>query len=87
MGLTKTSAKGQVVIPAAIREKFGIRPGSVVDIREVDGRIVLEPVPDDPIRAAYGMLRGGPSLLEALLKERAAEREREDRDEQQLRAR
>ena len=78
MALTKTSAKGQVVIPAPIREKYGIRPGGMVDIRDSEGRIVITPVPDDPIEAAHGMLKGGPRLTDALLRERAEEREREE---------
>jgi hypothetical protein len=32
----------------------------------------------DPIKEGYGMLKGEPSLTQALLKERAAERKREE---------
>jgi len=32
----------------------------------------------DPIKQGYGMLKGGTSLTRALLKERAAERKREE---------
>ena len=84
MPLAKMSAKGQVVIPAALREKCGIKPGGVVDIREVDGKIVVFPVPDDPIAAAHGMLKTGGSLLRALLEEHEEECRR---DEERWRAR
>ncbi len=37
-------------------------------------------VPDDPIAYGYGLLKGGPSLTEELLKERQEDLEREERD-------
>jgi AbrB family looped-hinge helix DNA binding protein len=69
--VVKTSAKGQVVIPAELRERIGLRPGGKVLVTLADNRkVVIEPVPDDPIEAACGMLRGGSSLTRTLLKER-----------------
>jgi AbrB family looped-hinge helix DNA binding protein len=38
-------AAGRVVIPKDLREKFGIRRGRALEIRERDGRIEIEPVP------------------------------------------
>jgi AbrB family looped-hinge helix DNA binding protein len=35
---------GRVVIPKEIRESLGLRGGRVVEIRERDGRIEIEPV-------------------------------------------
>ena len=78
MALARTSAKEQVVIPAPLRERYGIKPGGMVDIREVEGKIVILPVPDDPIRAARGMLKTGGSLLRALLDEHEEERRRDE---------
>jgi AbrB family looped-hinge helix DNA binding protein len=40
---TKLSTKGQVVLPAQIRRKLGLRPGDAMDTQVVDGRIVLTP--------------------------------------------
>ena len=37
------SSKGQMVIPAAIREELGIEPGTRVAVRLVGMRVVLEP--------------------------------------------
>ena len=79
--LVKMSAKGQVVIPSKIRKEAGLEPGrEVVVSLGLDGRVRLMPVPDDPIGAACGMLAGGPSLLEAHLREKKEEREREERE-------
>jgi AbrB family looped-hinge helix DNA binding protein len=36
---------GRIVIPKALRERLGLEPGRIVDIRERDGRIEIEPAP------------------------------------------
>ena len=75
------SKKGWIVIPKEIRERHGLGPGTEIDIVDFGGQIVLVPVPEgDPIERGYGMLKGGPSLTEALLRDRAEELEREERD-------
>jgi AbrB family looped-hinge helix DNA binding protein len=38
---TKLSVKGQIVIPAELRAKYGISHGDVVDVRDGDGKIVV----------------------------------------------
>lgn len=40
----KLSAKGQVVIPQAIRKAMGLQPGTTFNIRRQGNAIVLEPV-------------------------------------------
>ena len=35
------NTKGQIVIPKAIRDRFGIYPGQEVEFREDHGRIIL----------------------------------------------
>ncbi len=80
MPVVKISAKGQVVIPAELRRKIGLEPGDRVLVALAgEKRLTIEPVPDDPIEATCGMLRGGPSLTKALLKERRADRVREEK--------
>ncbi len=79
MPVVKTSAKGQVVIPVELRERIGLRPGAKVLVTLAGERkVAIEPVPDDPIEAACGMLQGGPSLTDALLKERREDYAREE---------
>ncbi|MBI4277757.1 MAG: AbrB/MazE/SpoVT family DNA-binding domain-containing protein [Armatimonadetes bacterium] len=71
MAVVKTSAKGQVVIPADLREQIGLKPGARVLVTLAgQGKVTIEPIPDDPVEAACGMLQGGPSLTRALVKER-----------------
>ena len=71
------SAKGWVVIPAELRKKYGIKPGSRLRFVDYGGALELIPVPDDPIEAAAGMLKGGKSLSEALIAEHRRELDNE----------
>jgi AbrB family looped-hinge helix DNA binding protein len=70
MATVKTLAKGQVVIPAGLRKKFGIEPGTEMQIMEYGGIIYLIPPVDDPVRAACGALPAKPSLGGRLLLDR-----------------
>jgi len=79
MPVATISKRGAIVIPAEYRRTYGLKPGDKVSIVDYGGHLTVAPVPRDPIRHARGLLAGGPSLTEALLKERAEERRREDR--------
>ena len=73
MGTVKTLSKGQIVIPAELRKKYHIEPGTEMQIMEYGGIIYLIPPVKNPIRAACGLLPSKPSLSEKLLKERKGE--------------
>jgi AbrB family looped-hinge helix DNA binding protein len=79
MSVVRTLAKGQVVIPKALRQSLGITPGTRLHVRVEGGALILVPLPDDPIRALRGIARGGPSLTRALLDDRKEDREREEK--------
>ena len=70
MEKVKVLGKGQLVIPAALRKKYGIRPGSELQILEHDRVIVLLPPAKDPVGDALGCLPDRPSLSRELLEER-----------------
>ena len=79
MPAVKVSAKGWIVIPAEIRKRYGIKPGDEVHIVDYGGTLGIVPKLEDPVEDAYGALAGkGPSLTEALLRERKRELEREE---------
>lgn len=79
MPVVLTSAKGQVIIPVAVRKAIGLRPGTKVQVTLGEqGTVILRPLPADPIEAACGFLKGGPSLTTALAKARQEERSREE---------
>ena len=67
MGTVKILSKGQIVIPAELRKKFGIEPGTEMQIMEYGGIIYLIPPVGDPVRAACGALPAEPSLGDRLL--------------------
>jgi len=73
MATVKTLSKGQIVIPAAIRKRYRIEPGTRIQIMEYGGIIYLVPPVEDPIRAACGLLPSKPSLSRKLLRERKKE--------------
>ena len=74
------SSKGWVVIPAALRRRYGLKPGAMIEFREEDEMSVLVPVVADPVEATFGILAGRISLPEALIEGRAKELKREETD-------
>jgi AbrB family looped-hinge helix DNA binding protein len=68
------TTKGQLVIPARLRRRFGIKKGTRVTFAEDAGRIIVQPVTREFIRGLRGSLPGEPSALAALLEGRKRER-------------
>jgi len=79
MPIVKTSSKGQIVIPAEIRKRLGIKPGQKVNLTIVDDKAVIKPLPQDAIKALRGILKGKPSMTKALLDDRKKEIERDEK--------
>lgn len=78
---TTISSKGQVVIPAELREQFGLQKGTSATWTEEQGRLVLTPMTKQRLRQIRGFLKpkpGEPSMFEELFAERERERKRED---------
>jgi AbrB family looped-hinge helix DNA binding protein len=80
---TRATEKGQIVIPAALRKKYGIKKGTRIQIYEKDGDLVLNPLTPELIRSKLqklrGIVKGGPSLTKELEADRARDREKEER--------
>jgi AbrB family looped-hinge helix DNA binding protein len=76
MSLT-VSNKGWVVIPAELRKKYNLLPGTEVVIVDYGGVLSIVPALKNPIKQGRGLLKGLPSLTQDLLNERAKERSRE----------
>jgi len=75
--IAKVTTSGQVSLPAPVRKRWGT---AQVVIEDEGDRVVVRPLPDDPIAAACGSLkrRGVPS--EAIrARERVAETARQRR--------
>jgi AbrB family looped-hinge helix DNA binding protein len=78
---TVISSKGQVVIPADLREKYGLGRGARATWTEEEGRLVLTPMTAQRIKEIRGFLKPGPgesSAFDGLFEERERERKRED---------
>ncbi len=66
------AADGRVVIPAAIRAALGIKRGSRLSARIVDGAVVLEPL-DAAVRRAQALVAryaAGEPMADELIAER-----------------
>ncbi|HWG19753.1 MAG TPA: AbrB/MazE/SpoVT family DNA-binding domain-containing protein [Terracidiphilus sp.] len=82
---TTVSSKGQMVIPAAIRDHLGIEAGTKVAVTVEGTRVILEPETVAArirrIEEMRGCTAGLPSGTDLLLEDRRLERERELREE------
>ena len=77
---TTVSSKGQLVIPAQIREALGIKAGTRVGIRQQGAELILRPATQVTaqrlIEELCGMTAGGYSMADDLIAERRAEDEK-----------
>lgn len=71
------TTKGQIVIPAQIRQRLGIRKGTRLHVEERDGEVVLRPLNREYFQKMSGILKGG-GLVKALEESRAEDRKREE---------
>jgi AbrB family looped-hinge helix DNA binding protein len=77
---TTVSSKGQVVIPAELRQKFDLEKGTAATWSEENGRLVLTPITPQRLQEIMGFLKPGPgesSMFDELFAERERERKRE----------
>ena len=56
----KVAERGQVTIPKALRERLGIRPGTILEFKEDRGKLVaVKAVAMDTVDQLYGTLGSG----------------------------
>jgi AbrB family looped-hinge helix DNA binding protein len=79
METSNITSKGQLVIPARIRRRYGIKTGTRVRFVERDGEIVLQPITSAAIRSLRGILKSETSVTAELLDERARDKERDEK--------
>lgn len=56
MAAVTISPKFQVVIPKAVRQRMGLRPGQKVRVLQFENRIELIPI--EPMKALRGFVKG-----------------------------
>ncbi len=42
---TKVGSKGEIFPPKEIREKLGLRPGTEIDMKVEDDKLIVQPIP------------------------------------------
>jgi AbrB family looped-hinge helix DNA binding protein len=77
------TSKGQLVVPARLRRRFNIQPGTRINFLEENNRIIMQPVTREYIASFCGIFKTKPgekSAVQELLEDRAADRARENRN-------
>ncbi|MGE0276448.1 MAG: AbrB/MazE/SpoVT family DNA-binding domain-containing protein [Nitrospiraceae bacterium] len=77
MDIAYVSTKGQLVIPARLRRKLGIKPGTKVCFIDRGNSVLFRPITKKYIRSLAGMLKSAISVTEDLLEEWKKDRKRE----------
>jgi AbrB family looped-hinge helix DNA binding protein len=68
----RVGAKGQVVIPKALRDRFGLRPGSEVSFEAADDAVRIVPAGAEATRGLRGRFAAS-GLAAELLADRSRE--------------
>lgn len=67
---TTVSEKGQITIPKRLRDRLGLRPGTVLDFEEAEGRLIGRRLaPADVLDELYGILPLPPGGTDAFIRE------------------
>lgn len=74
METSTVTIKGQIVIPAKLRRKYGIKNGTRIHFYEKNGEIIIIPVTAEIIKKNAGFLATKGKLLKALMEEKKRER-------------
>lgn len=73
------TSKGQLVVPAKLRRRYGIKPGTKICFIERGHEILFQPVTKEYIHSICGMLKSHTSITQELLKERSKDKQIEDK--------
>jgi bifunctional DNA-binding transcriptional regulator/antitoxin component of YhaV-PrlF toxin-antitoxin module len=55
MKMHRITTGGQISLPARVRKRWGTR---LVSVEDLGDRVVVRPLPEDPVAAARGALKG-----------------------------
>jgi AbrB family looped-hinge helix DNA binding protein len=76
MEIGYVSTKGQLLIPAKLRKKFGIKPGTRINFYEENNGIRIVPITPETIDNNKGFMGTEGKLLKALMKEKSKQRDK-----------
>jgi AbrB family looped-hinge helix DNA binding protein len=69
------TTKGQIVVPARIRRKFGIKKGTKIAFIERDGKLIIQPLNKSYFLSLAGILGTDGDMLKGLMEDKKRERE------------
>jgi len=75
MEVAVVTSKGQIVIPAKIRKKYGIKNGSRIALIEKDEKIIMQPLDKEYFNNLAGILDEKGKMLKSLMDEKKKEKE------------
>jgi AbrB family looped-hinge helix DNA binding protein len=58
----RVNEKGQIIIPAKLRKKYGIKTGTRFIISDTGNSIIIKPITDQYLKNIQGSLKGKGSL-------------------------
>jgi len=75
MDTSVVTVKGQIVVPANIRRKFGIKKGTKIAFIEQHGKLFIQPLDKSYFESLAGILGTEGKLLKSLMEDKKRERE------------
>jgi len=73
------TAKGQLLIPKRIRNKYGIKSGVKVIFEETDKGVIIRPMNEEYFNSYMGILKSDGNLKEEMKQYKEVEKKREER--------
>ncbi|MFZ1978415.1 MAG: AbrB/MazE/SpoVT family DNA-binding domain-containing protein [Bacteroidota bacterium] len=75
MDTSIVTVKGQLVVPAKIRRKFGIKKGTKIAFVEQNGKLMIQPLDKNYFEDLAGILGTDGDMLKGLMEDKKKERE------------
>jgi AbrB family looped-hinge helix DNA binding protein len=75
METSVVTVKGQIVVPARIRRKFGIKRGTKVAFIEQNGKLMIQPLDKSYFEKLAGVLGTNGKIMRSLMEDKKRERE------------
>lgn len=75
METSVVTIKGQVVIPAKIRRKFGIKKGTKIAFIEQNRKLIIQPLDKNYFESLAGIIGTEGKILKSLMEDKKKERE------------
>ena len=69
------TVKGQIVVPARIRKKYGIKKGTTIAFIEQNGKLILQPLDKGYFESLAGVLGTDGDMLKSLREDKKREKE------------